>query len=217
MNKKCLTCILFILMIILSGCVLKNKAKGSDQLPAADSKVYENNGAVSKNSTPEENVQNNSNDIDQDKNTKPEPEKEQQPLGQTTFKQGAMGDEVKEIQEKLNKIDYDLDVDGDFGSSTYSNNELEVFINSKTFSSLTTYFIWIDLTHQKVNIFKSANTNWQLVKSMACSSGKASTPTVKGNFTVGIKGSYFIADSGARCKYYTQISLPNKIGSNKDL
>ena len=40
---------------------------------------------------------------------------------------------------------------------------------------------------------------------MVCSSGKASTPTVKGNFTVGSKGGYFIADGGARCKYYTQI------------
>ena len=30
-------------------------------------------------------------------------------------------------------------------------------------------------------------------------------PTVKGTFAVGSKGSYFIADGGARCKYYTQI------------
>jgi lipoprotein-anchoring transpeptidase ErfK/SrfK len=70
---------------------------------------------------------------------------------------------------------------------------------------LTSYFIWIDTTHQRVNVFKGSNRKWNLVKSVVCSSGKASTPTVKGNFTVGRKGAYFIADGGARCKYYTQI------------
>jgi len=87
-----------------------------------------------------------------------------------------------------------------------SNNQLEKFINSKNIASLTSYFIWIDLSHQKVTVFNGSNKKWHVVKSMVCSSGKPSTPTVKGNFTVGSKGGYFIADSGARCKYYTQIS-----------
>ncbi|HZK71866.1 MAG TPA: L,D-transpeptidase family protein [Clostridia bacterium] len=87
-----------------------------------------------------------------------------------------------------------------------SNNELERLINSKNRASLTSYFIWIDLSHQRVNVFNGSNKKWNLVKSMVCSSGKASTPTIKGNFTVGSKGDYFIADSGARGKYYTQIS-----------
>jgi len=89
---------------------------------------------------------------------------------------------------------------------TTSTSGLENFVNSRNFSSSTTYFIWIDLFGQKVNIFKGSNKKWKLVKSMACSTGKASTPTVKGNFTVGSKGSYFISSGGARCKYYTQIS-----------
>jgi len=87
-----------------------------------------------------------------------------------------------------------------------SNKTIEEFINSKNNYSSTAYFIWIDSVHQKVNIFNGSNKRWNLVKSMVCSSGKASTPTVKGNFTVGSKGGYFIADGGARCKYYTQIS-----------
>ena len=62
------------------------------------------------------------------------------------------------------------------------------------------------LYHQKVNIFKGAYHNWHLVKSVACSSGKASTPTIKGLFTDGNKGSYFISSGGARCKDYTQIT-----------
>jgi len=85
-------------------------------------------------------------------------------------------------------------------------NELERYINSKDIASVTSYFIWIDSPNQRVNVFKGSNKKWQLVVSMICSSGKASTPTIKGDFTVGIKGEYFIADGGARCKYYTEIS-----------
>ncbi|MGV8981322.1 L,D-transpeptidase family protein [Clostridium sp.] len=86
-----------------------------------------------------------------------------------------------------------------------SKDELEKFINNKNIDSQTSYFIWIDLPQQRVNVFSGSNKKWELVKSMVCSSGKVSTPTVKGDFDVGIKGDYFIADGGARCKYYTQI------------
>jgi lipoprotein-anchoring transpeptidase ErfK/SrfK len=82
---------------------------------------------------------------------------------------------------------------------------IEQYINDKNFPSKTNYFIWIDIPNQRVNVFTGSNNNWQLLKSMICSTGKSYTPTVKGNFTVGSKGSYFIADGGARCKYYTQI------------
>ncbi len=86
-----------------------------------------------------------------------------------------------------------------------SNNALEKVINSKNIRSASSYFIWIDIYHQKVNIFKGSNKKWHLITSMVCSTGKASTPTIKGNFTVGIKGKYFISSGGDRCKYYTQI------------
>ena len=256
MNKRYLPCILFIFMIIFSGCTLANKNKGSAKLPVTDAKAYQNNGTVSENNKPKENVQNNSNKITQNKSIKPGDSKKQLPIVQTTFKQGDRGKKVKEIQQKLNKFGYKLYADGDFGFATYYaiinfqmrnkilkdgiageltlkklsmvptpetmykppvmqksipkpvvlNNSLEGFINSKNFSSSTSYFIWIDLSHQRVNIFNGSSKKWNLVKSMICSSGKARTPTVKGNFTVGSKGSYFISAGGARCQYFTQIS-----------
>ena len=44
---------------------------------------------------------------------------------------------------------------------------------------------------------------WQCVKYWACGDGKASTPTVRGEFTVGSRGYYF--DSGKyRCFWWTQ-------------
>lgn len=241
-------CILFMFIFILSGCDVVSKDKASVKSPVA-SEVYPNN-------TPQPNVQNNSNKINQDKNIKIESPKVQQIKLKTTFKQGDKGDKVKEIQQKLNKFGYKLNVDGDFSNATnnavmdfqmrnkmlkdgivgeltlkklnmaptsvtmyklpviqkaiskaaISKNTLEKFINSKNNYSFTSYFIWIDLAKQKVYVFNGSNKRWHLVKSMACSSGKTSTPTVKGNFTVGSKGGYFISNGGARCKYYTQIS-----------
>jgi lipoprotein-anchoring transpeptidase ErfK/SrfK len=247
-------------MIISNGCTPGNKPNGSRQLHPANPKVNQNKGLMPLNNvtqviTLQKYLLNVSNNINQDRSIKYDAQK-QQPLDKLILRQGDKGDKVKEIQQKLNKFNYKLEVDGDFGSATYnavmdfqaknkipkdgivgeltlkaldtaqpsdnmykpqviqnsipnvtvSNNELEKFIDSKNFSSLTSYFIWIDLSHQKVNIFNGAYHDWHLVKSMVCSSGKASTPTIRGLFTVGNKGSYFISSGGAMCKDYTQIS-----------
>ncbi|WP_459836410.1 L,D-transpeptidase [Clostridium carnis] len=79
------------------------------------------------------------------------------------------------------------------------------FINSKNFSSPTYYFIWVDTKNFKTNIFEGSNNNWKLIKSYLCSVGKASTPTIKGNFSIGIKGLYFGVTHGYKCWYYSQI------------
>ena len=246
MNKRYLSGIFFILMIILSGCTLANKGSDSEILPNANSLLNQNNVTVTQSKIYDTNQVKSINTTNQNK---------QQTIVKISFKRGDKGIKVKEIQQKLNKFGYKLYVDGDFGRLTYnavinfqirnklikdgtvdnltlkkldmtptpgtmykppvkqistpkaalSNNELEKFINGKNITSKTSYFIWINSSHQKVNVFKGSNKKWHLVKSMVCSSGKASTPTIKGNFTVGSKGGYFIADGGARCKYYTRI------------
>lgn len=80
------------------------------------------------------------------------------------------------------------------------------FINNNNFSSSTYYFIWVDTKNFKTNIFEGSKNNWKLVKSYLCSIGKPSTPTIKGNFVVGIKGLYFGVNHGYKCWYYTQIN-----------
>ncbi len=80
------------------------------------------------------------------------------------------------------------------------------FVNSGNFSSNTRYFIWVDTKNFKTNIFTGSKNNWTLIKSYLCTIGKPSTPTPKGNFTVGIKGPSFGEEKGYRCLYYTQIT-----------
>jgi len=77
-------------------------------------------------------------------------------------------------------------------------------INSKNISSTTNYLIWVDLKNFKVNIFEGSTNKWSLVHSYLCTIGKPSTPTPKGNFTIGIKGLYFGVNKGYKCWYYTQ-------------
>ena len=77
-------------------------------------------------------------------------------------------------------------------------------INSKNISSTTNYLIWVDLINFKVNIFEGSTNKWSLVHSYLCTIGKPSTPTPKGNFTIGIKGLYFGVNKGYKCWYYTQ-------------
>lgn len=78
------------------------------------------------------------------------------------------------------------------------------FVNSKDYTSSTSYLIWVDLKNFKVNVFKGSKSSWLLVHSYLCTIGKASTPTPKGTFTVGIKGLYFGVEKGYKCWYYTQ-------------
>lgn len=177
-----------------------------------------------------------------------------------TFKIGDNNNELKIIQEKLNKFGYKLATDGNFGEDTLfavkdfqgrhkiivdgiigdlflkmlnssptpstmytpkaksvslsssqkivetGNNYFEKFINSQDCTSTTNNYIFVNLTKQMVYIFSGSDHNWKMINSFACASGKSSTPTIKGHFTVGIKGTSFTSTGGALCKYFTQIS-----------
>ena len=79
------------------------------------------------------------------------------------------------------------------------------FVNSKNFTSNTSYFIYLDTKNFKTNIFQGSKNNWKLVHSYLCSIGKPSTPTIKGDFKLGVKGLYFGVNKGYKCWYYSQI------------
>ncbi|MBU5477021.1 L,D-transpeptidase family protein [Eubacterium sp. MSJ-21] len=80
-------------------------------------------------------------------------------------------------------------------------SKMQVLANS--YASNTSYLLLVNGATHKVGVFSGSKGNWTMLAYWDCSDGKASTPTVRGEFTVGSKGSYF--DSGdARCYYYTQ-------------
>ncbi|MCB2295082.1 L,D-transpeptidase family protein [Clostridium algoriphilum] len=84
--------------------------------------------------------------------------------------------------------------------------KLESSMNFSKVTSETNYYINVDLSNQRVNIFIKSNEKWTLDKSFLCTSGASSTPTITGNYTVQDKGPMFRAGSNTICAYYTRIS-----------
>ena len=66
----------------------------------------------------------------------------------------------------------------------YSTAVMEAFVNQKGYSSSTDYLIWVSLKTQTVNVFRGSKGEWVLERSMPCSSGKNTTPTVRGEFSL---------------------------------
>lgn len=131
MNKRYLSILLFILMITLSGCASADKKSVTAKLPPIGAKVYQKNtilfqknDVLFKKDVSKAKVQNvtgNSNKYVSKNgiNNIVDPIKKQ-PVVQTTFKQGDKGSRVKDIQVKLNKFGYKLNLDGNFGKVTYN-------------------------------------------------------------------------------------------------
>ncbi|MBU3134653.1 L,D-transpeptidase [Clostridium gasigenes] len=103
------------------------------------------------------------------------------------------------INYKLNTILREYKDDKDY-LTTITN-----LVNSNNFTSDTYYFIYVDTKNFRTNIFEGSNNKWKLSRSYLCSIGKASTPTIKGDFKLGIKGLYFGVNRGYKCWYYSQI------------
>jgi hypothetical protein len=70
-------------------------------------------------------------------------------------------------------------------SKDYMKKEhLERYVNENNYSSSSKYFIWVDIYRQRVNVFTGKKNSWKLLKTMDCVTGKNTTPTVRGTFTV---------------------------------
>ena len=87
----------------------------------------------------------------------------------------------------------------------FTNEELELYINSIDAKSDTQHYIWVVLYRQKVYVFKGKNKNWKVEKILQCSSGKDKTSTIRGYFKVGDKGKSFGQNKGYTCYNWVRI------------
>ena len=78
------------------------------------------------------------------------------------------------------------------------------FKKANKYRSSTKYLILVPRKQHKVLIFKGKKGSWKLKKEYRCTTGKKSTPTPKGVYTVKAKGKYFNTGRNGRCWYYTQ-------------
>lgn len=112
---------------------------------------------------------------------------------------------------------YYLSKNGDWIDPSWLNKQ------AQGYSSSTNYLIMVDRASCMVGVYSGKKGNWRLQYFWPCAPGKASTPTISGEYNVAGKGYYF--DSGnSRCFYYTQFKgnylfhsvLYNKNGTLQD-
>lgn len=73
-------------------------------------------------------------------------------------------------------------------------------MNLKGMESATEYLVWTDLARQRTYVFKGKVGEWQLVKTLICSSGKNRSLTPRGTYKTLYQVPYFGEARGYRCK-----------------
>ena len=73
---------------------------------------------------------------------------------------------------------------------------------AQNFSSDTEYLILVNSTTNRVGVYTGSKGNWQQKFYWICTTGKSSTPTIKGEFTVQTKGESFDGNEDSP-KWYT--------------
>ncbi len=66
----------------------------------------------------------------------------------------------------------------------YDENMKTVFVNAKGYESATDRLVWVNLTYQRVNVFKGSKGNWVLEKTFLCGTGASGSGTPVGEYTV---------------------------------
>ncbi len=69
----------------------------------------------------------------------------------------------------------------------YQDYEKETWVNAKGHASETDYLIWVNISMQRVNIFKGSKGNWKLVRSAIVGSGAPGHSTPVGVYTTTYK------------------------------
>ncbi|WP_346708054.1 L,D-transpeptidase family protein [Massilistercora timonensis] len=90
--------------------------------------------------------------------------------------------------------------------SWYNSNGIAInhmLRKAQSYSSQTKWLILVDTKKNKVGIYYGRKGDWEEKRSWDCTTGKASTPTPKGIFTVKARGLSF-GSSTYTCWYYTQ-------------
>lgn len=82
----------------------------------------------------------------------------------------------------------------------YEDYVKEAWVNARGHSSNTEYLIWINLSMQRVNIFKGSAGDWELIRESIVGSGAPKTPTPVGVWTTTYKLAAGWTTSSYTCK-----------------
>ena len=100
---------------------------------------------------------------------------------------------------KAESIDIPPDEPAD--TDALSEEYLEYYVRENGFDSQTDRLVFTEIFRQTTHVFRRADGVWRLERSLRCVTGKNSSPTTRGRFTITDRGSAFYSErlgSGAR-------------------
>lgn len=81
------------------------------------------------------------------------------------------------------------------------------FINyaNSNLKSPTNHYVWVDISRQKVYILNKKNNKWYIEKTIICSTGKNTSPSLRGEYNIGDRGEWFYSERlGSGAKYWVR-------------
>ncbi len=89
-------------------------------------------------------------------------------------------------------------------NSDFDTNILTDYAN-KSLKSKTDNIVWVDIARQKIYILKNKDNKWQNEKTIVCSTGKNTSPTLRGQFEIQDRGEWFYSQRlGSGAKYWVR-------------
>lgn len=81
-------------------------------------------------------------------------------------------------------------------------------------SSSTNYLLYVNCSSHQVRVYKGKKGNWSRIYTFTCTVGKSSSPTPKGTFYIGKRGTthYYTNDKGDKVMYWYWLHFTNNSG-----
>lgn len=79
--------------------------------------------------------------------------------------------------------------DSEVNFTRLTKDEIEGYVKNMT--SKSGHLIWVDLDRQLTYILRGKKGEWKLVRTMQCSTGRNTSPTIKGAYTIKSRGNWF--------------------------
>ena len=70
----------------------------------------------------------------------------------------------------------------------------EDYVNMRGLISKTDQLVWVDIDRQLTHVFVGEEGSWSLVRTMLCSTGKNSSPTLRGVYEIAERGEWFFTE-----------------------
>lgn len=75
----------------------------------------------------------------------------------------------------------------------------------KSLKSSTNHYVWTDIARQRVYILNKTSSGWYLEKTITCSTGKNTSPSLRGDFKIRDRGEWFYSERlGSGAKYWVR-------------